>query len=56
MEWPTAGEWLAIVAVWLGGSFLAGFIETWLEQRKWEKELKARERKWARERKERKDE
>ena len=40
MNWPTAGEWFLIVILWLLFSFLAGFVETWREQGKWNKKYR----------------
>ena len=36
------GEIIAVVLAWLTVCFVAGTIETWLEQRKWEKQRKDR--------------
>ena len=33
----TALEIFGVVVVIVAGSFIAGFVETWLEQRKWNK-------------------
>jgi len=35
MTWGDIGAFFAVLVV---GSFIAGFIETWREQRKWHKE------------------
>ena len=37
MTWGDVGIWLV---VWIVGSFVAGAIDTWLEQRKWDKKNK----------------
>ncbi len=39
MTWGNVGAFFAVLVV---GSLIAGFVDTWLEQRKWHKE----QRKW----------
>ena len=34
LQWPTLGEWIAFFLILIVGSFIAGFIDAWLEQRK----------------------
>jgi len=37
MQWPSAGEWIAIIAIMVTISFIAGIVDTWWEERKREK-------------------
>ena len=39
MTWGDVGAFFVVIVV---GSFVAGFVDTWWEQRKWHKE----QRKW----------
>jgi len=42
IEWPSGGEWIAFFLILVGGSFIAGCIDAWWEQRKLEKEREQR--------------
>ena len=42
LQWPTLWEWITIFLILIFGSFIAGFIATWWERRKQDKEARAR--------------
>ena len=37
MTWGDVGAFFAVIVV---GGFIAGFVDAWLEQRKWDKKTK----------------
>ena len=37
MQWPSAGEWILLIAIIVVISFVAGIVDTWWEERKREK-------------------
>ena len=38
MQWPSAGEWILLVAIIVTVSFIGVIVSTWWEERKREKE------------------
>ena len=40
LQWPTLGEWISLFLTLVGGSFIAGGVSTWWEQRKRDKDKK----------------
>ncbi|MBA7608682.1 hypothetical protein ES703_15863 [subsurface metagenome] len=49
MQWPSAGEWIAIIAIIVTVSLIAGIVVTWREERKREKEQERERERWRRE-------
>jgi len=33
-DWPTPGEWIVIVIVWVAICMILGVVETWIEKKK----------------------
>jgi len=49
MQWPSAGEWVAIIAIIVTAGLIAGIVVAWREEKKREREEKERRERWRRE-------